>query len=108
MADISKIKVNDTTYNIKDEEGRAALAAKVLYYANQAVNVANNAQIMRIPSSGTDPNISIDTVVLECTFANASRVTSNITWTSYTGYIVFVGTCTAATTANVTIGQKGN
>lgn len=108
MADISKIKVNNTTYDIKDETARNSLAAKVLYYATQAVNVATSAQIMRIPASDTDPNITTDTVVLECSFADPKYVTSDVTWTSYTGYIVFVGTCTAATTANVVLGEKGN
>ena len=108
MADISKIKVNSTTYNIKDETARASIANKVLYYSTQPVNVATSAQIMRIPSSGTDSNITSDTVLLECEFANKNYITANVTWTSYTGYITFVGTCTAATTANVVLGTKGN
>ncbi len=108
MADISKIKVNSTTYDIKDATARSALAKEILFYSSQAVNVASNAQIMRIPSSGTDSKISTDTVVLECTFAAPANITSNVTWTSYSGYIAFTGTCTTATTANVTLGQKGN
>ena len=108
MADISKIKVNSTTYDIKDETARNSLAAKVLYYASQGVTVATSAQIMRIPASDTDANISTDSVVLECNFADPANITSDVSWTSYTGYIVFVGTCKAATTANVVIGEKGN
>lgn len=64
---------------------------------------------MRIPAgSATDPNITTDTVVLDCTFAAPANITSNITWTSYAGYINFVGSCSASTTANVTLGRKGN
>lgn len=81
---------------------------KVLYYYQQAVSVASSAQIMRIPASGTDSKISTDTVVLECTFANPNNIESDITWTSYDGYIAFTGTCAQATSANVTLGTKGN
>ena len=108
MADISKIKVNNTTYNIKDEIARNSLATKVLYYASQGVNVATSAQILRIPASGTDANISTDTVVLDCTFEDPDYIKSDVSWTSYTGYVTFVGSCTAVTTANVILGQKGN
>lgn len=131
MADISKLKVNETTYDIKDSTARSGLENKVeeapfdgaeyvrkngswalssgaggagatsaIYFYNQTVNVANNAEILRI----TDSNITPYVVVLECTFANPSYITSDVTWTSYDGYISFTGTCTAATTANVTLG----
>lgn len=131
MADISKLKVNETTYNIKDSTARSGLENKVeeapfdgaeyvrkngswalssgaggagatsaIYFYNQTVNVANNAEILRITDSSITPYI----VVLECTFANPSYITSDVTWTSYNGYISFTGTCTAATTANVTLG----
>jgi hypothetical protein len=131
MADISKLKVNETTYNIKDSTARSELQTKVseapfdgaeyvrkngswalssgaggagatsaIYFYNQTVNVANNAEILRITDSSITPYI----VVLECTFANPSYITSDVTWTSYNGYISFTGTCTAATTANVTLG----
>lgn len=81
---------------------------KILYFSQQTVSVASSAQIMRIPASGTNSAITENTVVLECTFANPTAITSDVTWTSYAGYITFSGTCTAATTANVTLGQKGN
>lgn len=131
MADISKLKVNETTYDIKDSTARSGLENKVeeapfdgaeyvrkngswalssgaggagatsaIYFYNQTVNVANNAEILRITDSSITPYI----VVLECTFANPSYITSDVTWTSYDGYISFTGTCTAATTANVTLG----
>lgn len=84
------------------------LGSQILYYTEQAVSVANNAQIMRIPSSSSDSSITTDTIVLECAFAAPSNLTDKVFWTSYNGYIVFTGTCTAATTANVTLGKKGN
>ena len=85
-----------------------AIAKEVMYFTNQTVSVASSAQIMRIPSSGTNSNITTNTVVLECSFANPAAITSNVAWTSYAGYITFSGTCTSATTANVTLGTKGN
>lgn len=84
------------------------LAHEILYYSAQTVNTANNAQILRIPSSGTNAAITTDTVVLECTFANPQYIESDVTWTSYDGYIAFTGTCATATTANVVLGRKGN
>lgn len=87
--------------------GDAITAAKVSYFQNQAVS-ATTGQIMRIPASGTNSRITANTVVLECSFANPSAITTDVTWTSYSGYIAFSGTCSAATTANVTLGQKNN
>lgn len=81
---------------------------EILYYTSQTVSVASNAQIMRIPSSGTDSKITTDTIVLECTFNNSNYIRSSVSWTSYDGYITFTGTCATATTANVTLGNKGN
>jgi hypothetical protein len=89
-------------------EMSTALAKEVMYFTNQTVSVASSAQIMRIPSSGTNSNITTNTVVLECSFANPAAITSDVSWTSYAGYITFSGTCTSATTANVTLGTKGN
>lgn len=76
--------------------------AQVMYHYEQPVNTATNAEIFRI----TDSKINTDTVVLECTFADPSYITSDVTWTSYEGYIAFTGTCTTATTANVTMAYK--
>lgn len=74
-------------------------SASVLYFYNRTVSVASNTEILRITNSGIDTN----TVVLECTFADPSVISGTVTWTSYEGYISFVGTCTASTTANVTL-----
>jgi len=87
---------------------RGEIAKEIQYFTSQTVSAATSAQIMRIPASGTNNNINTKTVVLECTFANPSAITSSVEWHSYDGYITFTGTCTSATTANVTLGQKGN
>jgi len=76
----------------------------VLYFYNRTVSVATNAEILRI----TDSAITINTIVLECTFANPSAISGDVSWTSYNGYISFTGTCTSATTANVTLADKTN
>jgi hypothetical protein len=142
MADVSKIKINNVTYNIKDSNIRdsptftgtptaptplpgdsstkiattafvedavdTAVSNEILYYTAQPVNVATSAEIMRIPASGTDPAITGDTVVLQCDFSDPQNITTDITWVSDEGYISFTGTCTAATTADVVLGKKGN
>ena len=138
MADFSKVTVNGTTYNVKDPTARNAASAAqttangklsdapsdgkqylrkngawvepaasgsgILYFYQQPVSAATTAEIMRI----TDAAITTDTIVLECTFADPGNVLGKVDWTSYAGYIAFTGTCSAATTANVTLGQKGN
>lgn len=80
------------------------VAKEILYFYQQPVSVATSATIMTI----TDSRITANTVVLECTFANNTYVPSDVTWTSGAGSITFSGTCVWATTANVTLGQKGN
>lgn len=85
-----------------------AFAKEIMYFTSQTVSVASNAQIMRIPASGTNSNITTNTIVLECTFAAPANIASDVSWQSYAGYITFTGTCTTATTANVTLGTKGN
>ena len=80
------------------------LAKEILYFSAQTVGAANNAEIFRI----TDDAISTDTVVLGCVFADPAYITSDVSWESFVGYIIFTGTCTAVTTADVTLGRKGN
>lgn len=110
MDDYKKIRIVDQSgtqleeVNVKDEVARNELAAKVRWYPFQPVSAATYAEIMRI----TDSAITPSTVVLECTFAALSNIISDVTWTSYAGYITFTGTCTAATTANVVLGTKSN
>ena len=83
-------------------------AKRVLYFSNLNTTGATNNTILRIPASGTNSLIDSNTVVLECTFANPAVIQSNISWSSTTGYITFTGTASAATTANVVLGTKGN
>ena len=78
--------------------------SSVTYFTSQTVSVASSAEILRI----TDTSITTDTVVLGCVFASPSSVSGDVTWTSYAGYISFIGTCTVATTADVTLGTKIN
>ena len=82
--------------------------AKNMYLVQRTVNAASNAQIMRIPTSGTDSRITTNTIVLSCIFADPSKITSDVSWTSNAGYVTFNGTCTASTTADVILVQKGN
>lgn len=134
MADASKITVNGETYNVKDPTARNIANAKlsdapsdgveyvrkngtwavpsggsgIMYFYQQVVSAATEAQIMRIPASGTNSAITTNTVVLECTYADPGNISGDVAWTSYEGYIAFTGTCSAATTANVTLGTKSN
>ena len=78
--------------------------SSVTYFTSQTVSVASNAEILRI----TDTSITTDTVVLGCVFDDPSYISGDVTWTSYAGYISFIGTCTVATTADVTLGTKIN
>lgn len=84
--------------------GGSGGGASIYYFYQQAVSVASSAEILRI-SSGL---ITANTIVLECTFANPSAISGDVSWTSYNGYIAFTGTCTSATTANVTLADKTN
>lgn len=83
---------------------RGEVSKEILYFYQQSVSAATSAQIMRI----ADSRITANTVVLECIFANPTYITSEVNWTSSAGAIVFSSTCVAATTANVTLGIKGN
>ena len=78
--------------------------SSVTYFTSQTVSVASSAEILRI----TDTSITTDTVVLGCVFDNPSYISGDGAWTSYAGYISFIGTCTVATTADVTLGTKIN
>lgn len=78
--------------------------SSVTYFTSQTVSVASSAEILRI----TDTSITTDTVVLGCVFDDPSYISGDVTWTSYAGYISFIGTCTVATTADVTLGTKIN
>lgn len=111
MADVSKIY--DTNSGVWRDVADTQARKNILYFSSSGnnamtVNVGSNTQIGRIPASGTNSLITTDTVVLSCVFADPSKITSNVTWTSYNGYVTFTGTCTAVTSANVILGRKGN
>ncbi|MBQ2649816.1 MAG: hypothetical protein IJF82_20885 [Achromobacter sp.] len=100
MPDGTSITIDaDGTIHSVGGGGGSSSEGGVHYYSQQTVSVASSAEILRI----TDSSITASTVVLECTFANPSAISGDVTWTSYNGYISFVGTCTSATTANVTL-----
>ena len=104
----SESTYNNATVGKELQELKDALNKEILYFTGQAVSAATSAQIMRIPASGTNSSITTDTVVLECVFANPAVITSDVSWTSYAGYIAFTGTATESTTANVVLGTKNN
>ena len=84
--------------------GGSGGGTSIHYFYQQTVSVASSAEILRI-SSGL---ITENTIVLECTFNNPSGISGGVTWTSYNGYISFIGTCKKATKANVVLANKGN
>ena len=92
--EINSIKKRIT--NMEEENSSPFSIESTLYFPNQTVNVATNAEIFRI----TDESITTQTIVTEMYFAG---VVYSVTWTSYDGYIAFYGTCPTATTADVTL-----
>ena len=96
--DLFVLQRNGVAYNAKGS------AIGCLYFSSQVVSAASSGTMLTI----SDNNITTNSVVLECTFADPVLITSDITWTSSAGRIVFTGTCTAATTANVVIANKVN
>ena len=74
---------------------------KIMFFQSVTVSTGTSAEIMRI----TDSRINTNTVVINCVWGNSSYITSDVTWTTYDGYVTFVGTCTTATTADVTLGN---
>lgn len=85
-----------------------AIADEILWYSAQAVSAANNAQICRVPASGTNALITADHVVSEVVFADPDNIISNVTWQTYAGYVTFTGTCIASTTVTFQLSKKGN
>ena len=99
------------TNNLISSAGVAnAIANEIHFFSAQAVSAADNAQILRIPASGTDSRITTDTIVLSCGFSDTAYITyPRPTWQSYDGYVVFTGRClSSSVTADVILGRKGN
>jgi hypothetical protein len=80
-----------------------ALSKQTLYFTSVAcaATTGNFATV-------SNANISADHVVVECTFANPSAITTDVTWTTANGSLTLNGTCVSATTANITLSKKGN
>ena len=87
---------------------KTSLNREILYFENVAVTPATNAQVMRIPATGANSLITTNSVILECFLDNDAAITSDITFTSYNGYIIGVGSAALSTIAAVTIGTKNN
>lgn len=80
-----------------------AIKDNILFFTNQAVAAATG-NILDISNA----KITADYVLLECTFATPTNITTKLTWTTSAGHFILNGTCTTATTANITLGKKGN
>lgn len=85
------------------ETVNSALAKEVLYFTSVACS-ATTGNFATVSNA----NISADHVVVECTFANPSAITTDVTWTTANGSLTLNGTCASATTANITLAKKGN
>lgn len=59
-------------------------------------------------ASVSNSAITADHVVVECSFANPSSITSDVTWTTGNGTLTLNGTCAKATTATITLAKKDN
>lgn len=80
-----------------------ALATQALYFTSVACSATTGNFLTK-----SDANITADHVVAECTFANPSLITSDVTWTTASGSVTLNGTCASATTANLVLVKKGN
>ena len=76
----------------------------ILYYENQTISIGTNAQLLSISAV----EISDTHVLSKIDFANPEYITTGYTWTTADGSFKLVGTCTAATTANILLVRKGN
>ena len=93
-----RLASSKAAYDLKD-----AINDEILYFTSQAVS-ATTGNILDISNA----KITADYVLLECTFAAPQNITTDLTWTTSAGHFILNGTCSSATTANITIGKKGN
>ena len=82
---------------------KQALSTQALYFTSVACSATTGNFLTK-----SDANITADHVVAECTFANPSAITSDVTWTTASGSVTLNGTCASATTANLVLVKKGN
>ena len=80
-----------------------ALTNQVLYFTSVACSATTGNFATK-----SDASITADHVVAECTFANPSAITTDVTWTTASGSVTLNGTCASATTANLVLVKKGN
>ena len=97
-ADVSTRKIQLANLRTK------ILENNTLFFKNVTVSVASSGQVV----SKSDDAITADHVLTEFVLANPSAVTSDLTWTTSAGKIVITGTCTTATTADITLVKKSN
>jgi hypothetical protein len=78
---------------------------KVLYFPSVSIS-AGSGDIATITNAAIDSGH----VLVNCVFNNPSRISTDITWTTSDTAPQFKlnGTCTAATTANITLAKKDN
>lgn len=108
-SDLGLVKPDGTSITIDADGtihsmGGGGGGTSIYYFYQQRVSVASSAEILRISSN----LITENTIVLECTFNSPFAISGGVTWTSYNGYISFIGTCIKATKANVVLANKGN
>ena len=82
---------------------KQALLTQALYFTSVACSATTGNFLTK-----SDANITADHVVAECTFANPSAITTDVTWTTASGSVTLNGTCASATTANLVLVKKGN
>lgn len=87
----------------KVDSVKQALTTQALYFTSVACSATTGNFLTK-----SDANITADHVVAECTFANPSAITSDVTWTTASGSVTLNGTCASATTANLVLVKKGN
>lgn len=74
---------------------------RILYFASQSISVASSSagEVCRI----TDSRITSNSAVVTARIARPDYVCSDLSWTSSSGYISFVGVTTASTNMDVTV-----
>ena len=89
--------------NSESQSLSTALTTQALYFTSVACSATTGNFLTK-----SDANITADHVVAECTFANPSAITTDVTWTTANGSVTLNGTCASATTANLVLVKKGN
>ena len=99
ISDLTTIRSNATD----GETAYTRSTNKVLYYTSVAVS-AGTGDIATVSNAA----ITADHVVTSAVFADPSKITSQVTWTTAAGSLTLNGTCSSATTANIVLIKKDN